>query len=120
MHPDTRRSLIIPVMITLVGIGWLLTAKGVGDGINWVWTICLGAVGILTFVVSGFNKCSWVVGTFFLLSSGLSLLRQTEQISLNVEFPVLVISIGALLVLAHLPFIPAPDWCKPAPRRPNK
>lgn len=119
MHPDTRRSLIIPVFITFVGVGWLLTAKGVGGGINWVWTICLGGIGILTFVVSGFNKVSSVVGTFFVLASGLSLLRQTQQISLAVEVPVLVICIGVLLILAHLPFIPAPAWCKPAPRRPG-
>jgi hypothetical protein len=120
MHPDTRKSLCIPVMITLVGIGWLLTAKGVGEEINWVWTLCLGGIGILTFVVSGANKCSVVVGTFFLLASGVSLLRQTHRIGVEVEVPVLVICIGALLILAHLPLIPAPSWWQPTDRHPSE
>jgi hypothetical protein len=103
--------LVIPILIIVVGVGWLLTAQGFGPGINWIWTLGLGVIGILTFVVSkGFDKVSVVIGPFFLLAGLLSVLRQTGRLSLDIEVPVLVISIGALLLVAHLPAIPKPGW----------
>ena len=111
MSSNSRAPLVIPILIILVGVGWLLTAQGFGPGINWVWTLGLGVIGILTFVVSkGFDKVSVVIGPFFLLASLLSVLRQTSQLSLDIEVPVLVISIGTLLLVAQLPAIPKPGW----------
>jgi len=61
------------------------------------------------------------VGPFFLLASVLSVLRQTDYLSLNVEIPVLVISIGVLLLVAQLPAIPKPGWYVPtAPETPEE
>jgi len=115
---SNRAPLVIPILIIVVGVGWLLTAQGFGPDINWVWTLGLGAIGILTFVVSGFDKFSAVIGPFFLLASLLSILRQTDRLSLDIEVPILVISIGALLLLAQLPLIPKPGWLVPLPSRP--
>jgi len=117
---NNKAPLIVPILIILVGVGWLLTAQGFGPGVNWVWTIGLGAVGILTFVVSGFDKASVVVGPFFLLASILSVLRQTDHLSLDVEVPVLVISIGILLLVAQHPAIPKPGWYEPTPAAPEE
>jgi hypothetical protein len=111
MSSNSRAPLIIPILIIVVGVGWLLTAQGFVPGINWVWTLGLGVIGILTFVVSkGFDKVSVVIGPFFLLASLLSALRQTSQLSLDIEVPILVISIGVLLLVAQLHAIPQPDW----------
>jgi hypothetical protein len=111
MSLNSRAPLVIPILIIVVGVGWLLTAQGFGPGINWVWTLGLGVIGILTFVVSkGLDKVSVVIGPFFLLASLLSVLRQTSQLSLDSEVPVLVISIGTLLLVAQLPAIPKPGW----------
>jgi hypothetical protein len=111
MSANSRAPVIIPILIIVVGVGWLLTAQGFGPGINWVWTLGLGVIGILTFVVSkGLDKVSVVIGPFFLMASLLSVLRQTNQVSLDIEVPVLVISIGALLLIAQVPAIPKPDW----------
>ena len=117
MASNSRAPLVIPILIVLVGVGWLLTALGVGPGINWVWTLGLGVIGILVFVVSkGVDKVSVVLGAFFLLASLLSVLRQTGQLSVDIEVPVLVISIGILLLVAQLPAIPKPGWyVEPAP-----
>ncbi len=118
MTSTSRAPLVIPILIIVVGVGWLLTAQGFGPGINWIWTLGLGVIGILTFVISkGFDKASVVIGPFFLLASLLSVLRQTGQLSLDIEVPVLVISIGVLLLIAQLPAIPKPGWfvAPPAP-----
>lgn len=118
MTSNGRAPLVIPILIIVVGVGWLLTAQGFGPGINWVWTLGLGTIGILTFLTSkGFDKVSVVIGPFFLLASLLSVLRQSGRLSLDIEIPVLVISIGILLLLAQLPAIPKPGWfvAQPAP-----
>jgi hypothetical protein len=120
MQPNHRAPLVIPILIIVVGVGWLLTARGFGPGINWVWTLGLGVIGILTFVLSGVDKVSVVVGPFFLLSSLLSVLRQTGNLDLDIEVPVLVITIGILLLIAQLPAIPKPGWFVPiAPEDPG-
>jgi hypothetical protein len=113
---SNRAPLVIPILMIVVGVGWLLTAQGFGPGVNWVWTLGLAVIGILTFVVSkGVDKVSVVIGPFFLLASLLSVLRQTGQLSLDIEVPVLVISIGALLLVAQLPAIPTPGWFMAVP-----
>ena len=113
MQSNYRAPLVIPILIIVVGVGWLLTAQGFGPGINWVWTLGLGVIGILTLVLSGFDKVSVVLGPFFLLSSLLSVLRQTGNLGLDIEVPVLVITIGVLLLVAQLPAIPKPGWFAP-------
>jgi hypothetical protein len=115
MRSNQRAPLVIPILIIVVGVGWLLTVRGFGPGINWVWTLGLGTIGILTFVLSGFDKVSVVIGPFFLLSSLMSVLRQTASLGLDMEVPVLVITIGVLLLFAQLPAIPKPGWFVPIP-----
>jgi hypothetical protein len=111
MAPKSKAPLVVPILIIAVGVGWLLTAQGFGPGINWIWTLGLGVIGILVFAVSrGFDKVSVVLGPFFLLASLLSVLRQTGQLSLDIEVPVLFITIGILLLVAQLPVIPKPAW----------
>jgi hypothetical protein len=79
---------------------------GVNPEINWVCSLGLGVIGILTFVVSGFDKVTIVLGPFLLLASVLSVLRQTGTLRLEIEVPALVISVGVLLRVAQLPLIP--------------
>jgi hypothetical protein len=56
------------------------------------------------------NKATVVFVPFFLGASLLSVLRQTHRINLEVEVPLLVIGIGVLMLVAHLPAIPPPPW----------
>jgi len=111
----SRGSLVLPVLVIAVGTGWLLTARGIGPDIDWVWTLGLGAAGILTFVVSGgVDKFSVVFGPFLLAGSFLSLLRQRGSLAPDTEVPILVILLGILLFLARMSWVPAPQWATPA------
>ena len=105
-----RKTLILPLLIIGIGTGWLLTTLGIVPGINWIWTLGLAVVGILSFAVSGIDKSTVLIGPFFIIASCLSVLRQTGRISLDVEVPILVIVIGILLLLARSKAIPLPDW----------
>ena len=104
------KTLVTPLLLIIVGTGWLLTALGVVPGIDWVWTLGLAAVGLLTFVLGGFNKVTVVLGTFFITTSILSVLRQTGRVTIDVEIPILVIVAGLLLLVARHPAIPVPKW----------
>ena len=109
-----RGPLILAILIITVGVGWLLTAQGYAPGINWIWTLGLGVIGVLTFILSGgIDKLSIVIGPFFLVGSMLSVLRQTERLSINIELPILVILIGVLIFIAQLSIVPMPKWVRP-------
>lgn len=110
---NDKITLILPLLIIAIGVGWLLTVQGVVPDINWVWTLGLAMLGVVTYIGAGFNKFSVVVGSFFITASVLAVLRQTDRISMNVEVPVLVITLGALLLVARYPVIPIPDWYEP-------
>ena len=105
-----KRTLILPLTLIVVGVGWLLTELAVMPGVEWVWTLGLVALGVATLAVCGFDKLTVVVGPFFIAAGGLSVLRQTGQLPFNVEMPILMILLGLLLVIARMPFVPAPKW----------
>lgn len=112
MKPD-QKTLILPILLITVGAGWLLTTLGVAPGIDWVWTLGLAMVGLLTVAVGGIDKVSVVIGPFFIVASSLSILRQTGRLRLDVELPILVIVAGVLLLVARSPAIPIPKWIIP-------
>lgn len=105
-----KKTLLLPVLLIAVGVGWLLTSLGFAPGIDWIWTLGLAAVGILTLAIGGIDKFTVVVGPFFILASFLSLLRQTERLPLNVEVPILVIAAGVLLLIARGRAIAPAKW----------
>ena len=107
---SNKKTLLIPLLMIIVGVGWLLTTLGVTPGIDWIWTLGLAAVGFLPFVIGGFDKATFVVGGFFIITCLLSVLRQTGRISIDVEMPVLVIVAGVLLLIARNPSIATPSW----------
>jgi hypothetical protein len=109
-----RKTLLVPISLIVLGTGWLLTAMGVMPQVDWAWTLGVGAVGVLAFVIGGIDKITVVVGPFFILASCLSLLRQTERLSIDKEIPVLVIAAGILLLVARAELIPAPGWLVPS------
>jgi hypothetical protein len=115
-----KGAVAFSLAIMALGAGWLLTAKGVGEGIDWVWTIGLGVMGLIVFLVSGgFDKLSVVVGPMFMIASAMSLLRQSGRIAVNTEAPTLVIAFGAAMLLAQAPFIPYPKWYQADTRKPG-
>jgi len=109
MQPE-KKTLIVPCLLVAVGLGWLLTALKVAPGIDWIWTLGLAVVGLLTFAVGGIDKVTVTIGPFFIAASTLSILRQTNRLRVDVEVPILVIMAGVLLLVARSPKIPIPEW----------
>jgi hypothetical protein len=118
MNPD-KKTLFLPILLIIIGVGWLLSALGVAPTIDWVWTLGLAGVGLLTFIVGGFDKVTVVVGPFFIIASCLSILRQSDRLQANVEVPILVITAGILLLVARAPTVPVPKWIIEDPTTPR-
>jgi hypothetical protein len=105
-----KKTLLLPILLITIGVGWLLGSLGIAPNIDWIWTLGLAAAGLLTFAVGGIDKATMVIGPFFLAASCLSVLRQTGKLSLDLEVPILVILSGILLLIVRLPSIPSPKW----------
>jgi hypothetical protein len=105
-----KKAAILPLLLITFGVGWLLTSLGLVPSIDWVWTLGIGAVGVLTLAFGGVNKFTIVVGPFLIISSCFSFLRQMGMLRFEVEAPLLVIFFGTLLLVAQLPTIPMPPW----------
>jgi len=117
-HSD-KKSLLIPILLIVLGSGWMLNVMDVLPGVNWAWSLGLGAVGILAFVLSGFDKFTIVVGPLFLSASMMSVMRQTGRLSLDMEVPFLVIFLGLLLLVARTSGVPNPRWIVDSVRVPK-
>jgi len=104
--------IIVAVLVIALGIGWLLNTLGVIPGVDWLWTGGLGVAGILVMAASGINKFTFVIGSFLLVSSVFSVLRQTGRLRANIEMPVLFIIFGVLLLLSLLLPLATPGFLR--------
>jgi hypothetical protein len=111
----SKKALAVPILIIALGIGWLLTAKNVVPGVNWIWVVGLGVTGAL-IVAGSFDKVTAVVGPFLIAASTFSIIRQTGHISVETEVPSLVIVLGTFMLLAKILPIPLPAWIVEPPR----
>ena len=105
-----RLSIVVPVIIVVVGVGWLLTTHNVIGGVNWVWVLGLAAAGVLTMALGGIDKFTFVVGPFLIIATIFSILRQTDQIKIDTEVPCMMIIAGLLILLARFLPVPTPQW----------
>jgi hypothetical protein len=103
-----KSSIFVSFLVIALGTAWLLNAQGVLPGVNWIWTGGLGFVGLMVLVLGGVNKLTIVVGPWLLLASVMSVLRQTGRLSIDHEVPVLVITLGVLMLLSSLAPIAGP------------
>jgi hypothetical protein len=112
--PGSRSAKIAaPILITAVGVGWLLTAQGMIPGVQWAWVLGLAALGGLVLFLEGVNKFSFIAGPSLIVGSLLSILRQTGYVSVDTEVPLLTITVGILWTLTFLLPLRHPSWILP-------
>lgn len=105
-----RNTLATSILITAVGLGWLLTVQKVVPGVDWVWILGLGVVGLLIPMVLGIDKVTVVFCPFLVVATIFSLLRQTGRMSVDTETPGLVAVFGVLMFVAHFLPVRSPRW----------
>ena len=110
-----HQPIVVSVLTILLGSGWLLNTLSVIPNVNWVWTIGLAHLGLLTLLVGGINKVTFVLGVWLMSASMFSILRQTGRMKLDIEVPCLVIVLGLLMLISQLTPLPLPAWLKEDP-----
>jgi hypothetical protein len=107
---ESKSMVAIAVLVIALGVAWLLNTLNVIPGIDWIWTGGLGIAGILVLMTSGIDRVSVVVGPFLLVTSVLSVLRQTGRLRLEIEMPILAIVFGVLFLFAVVLPLPKPHF----------
>ncbi len=107
------KKLVVPILTVIVGVTWLLNVLEIMPGVDWMWTVGLATVGILTVAVGGLNKLTIVTGPFLMVASVCSLLRQTNRLVVDREIPILVIVLGILMLISQLSRLPTPEALRP-------
>jgi hypothetical protein len=107
------KELIAPILVIALGITWLLNVLDIMPGVDWIWTVALAAVGVITLLLGGVNKLTVVVGPFLMIASVCSLLRQIGTLPIDREVPILTIILGILMLLVQILDLPMPEALKP-------
>ena len=107
---ESKSMVAIAVLVIALGVAWLLNTLNVIPGIDWIWTGGLGIAGILVLMMSGIDRVSVVVGPFLLVTSVLSVLRQTGRLRFDIEMPILAIVFGVLFLFAVVLPLPKPHF----------
>jgi hypothetical protein len=108
----SKMRFVIPILVIVVGVTWLLNVLEVIPGVDWIWTIGLAAVGVLTLAVGGFNKLTIVAGPFMIIAAATSVLRQTGILGIDKEIPILTIALGSLLLVGQAANLELPEILK--------
>lgn len=106
------REYVVPVLVIVTGSGWLLNAQGVVPRVDWVWTCGLCATGLLTLAAGGLDRLTAVAGPLLVVSSICSFLRQTGNLPVATELPLLVTALGLFMLLARVFGLPRPAICR--------
>lgn len=105
---SARQTIAVPGLVILLGLGWLLTSVGVAPTVNWLWVLALGGTGILLLVVAGIDRVTIIVAPLLIITSLMSVLRQTGRLPFETEVPALVIVLGVLMLISRLANLPEP------------
>ena len=108
----SKEPLLLSGAMIILGLAWLLNSYDVIPGVNWVWTLPLGALGLIALAFGGINKVTVVISPFLMIASVLSVMRQTDRLSADREVPLLMIVLGALMLAGYFLPLPLPDWAE--------
>jgi len=102
------RKFILPAILMLVGLAWLFSKLDIFT-YDYFWTIILLFIGSSILASGGFRRGSFVSGMFFIVWSLLQFLIDIKIMIPNVLYPLLLLSLGALLLINRSDLIPEKD-----------
>lgn len=112
------RGIVFPITLIVIGAGWLLNEINYFPSVSWIVIIGLLVAGAAVLAFDGVNKSTIVLGPMLIAGAVTTFLRQQYGLALSVQWPVLLMLCGCLMLLARSKWIaPAPPkpWEKPQP-----
>jgi hypothetical protein len=96
----------LPVILIVLGAGWLLNSLHLLPGVHWLWILGLAGAGIGILLLDGLTKSSVVVGPLLILAGVLSFARLYYDLEWRFIIPVMLIAAGLCMLIARSPAIP--------------
>jgi len=107
----------LPIVLIVLGAVWLLDSLHWLPSVQWVWILGLAGAGIAILALDGITKSSVVAGPLLILAGALSFFRQYYGLGWRFIIPIMLISAGALMLIARAPSIPeSPNFHRRAGR----
>ncbi|MBE9609313.1 hypothetical protein [Chitinilyticum piscinae] len=111
------RGAFFPVVLIVLGAGWLLNELNIMPEVSWLVIIGLAVAGMAILLVDGVNKSSIVNAPLLLGASLATFLCQYQGLSLRLVLPALLMLLGVLLLIRRHPAIPPGHYRKLHRRR---
>jgi hypothetical protein len=110
------RGIVFPVTLIVIGAGWLLNEINYFPSVSWIVIIGLFVAGLAVLLLDGVNKSTIVLGPMLIAGAVTTFLRQQYGLALSVQWPVLLMLCGFLMLLARSKWVaaaPLKPWEKP-------
>jgi hypothetical protein len=96
----------LPIVLIVVGAGWLLNSLHWLPNMQWLWILGLAAAGIAILLLDGLTKSSVVAGPLLILAGVMAYLREFHNLGWRFIIPVMLICWGLTMLIARSPSIP--------------
>jgi hypothetical protein len=101
----TFRKFIFPGILILIGLAWFLSVLDIFR-FDYIWTAILLFIGASILASGGFTRGSFVSGMFFVIWAVLQFFIDIEVMIDDVLLPLLLLSLGTLLLINRSSLIP--------------
>lgn len=102
------RNAFLPIILIVVGAGWLLNELHLFPDANWIVILGLIVAGVLILTLEGFNSTSIVKGPLLIAAGVVLYLHQHEGLDWRILVPSLLIFAGLLLLVSRSGALPEP------------
>jgi hypothetical protein len=119
MQEKARGGVWLPVALIVIGAGWLMHRLEIFPSVNWIVILALVTAGVAVLLLEGINKSTIVIGPMLIAGGVTTFFQQQYDLARSVQFPLLLILCGLLMLLARSDAIAAPPP-KPWEKRPQR
>ncbi len=98
---NTRPTLTVAVVLSVLSSGWLLSALGFLPATDRLAAMGIGLLGLGTLAFGRVGRSTFVIGFFLLSAAVISLMRTTGLLPTETVLPALLTSLGVVLMASH-------------------
>lgn len=95
------KNATLPIVLIVLGSLLLLNSLDLIPSMRWLWVMGLIIAGVVVLAADGLTSSSIVVGPLLILAGILQFLRLQYGLTYSLIIPILMISLGILLLLAR-------------------
>ena len=100
------RDASLPILLIVIGAGWLLHSLNWLPDVGWLWIIGLAGSGVAILALDGITKSSVVAGPLLIVAGFLSFFHQFYGLGWRYIVPVMLVTAGLLMLIARSESIP--------------